>query len=190
MAKPAKPAPRWGDFSTTYTPVALTVAKTQPSVVWIALRTIPSFPDVAIMQQTPLEQINCVDTTEPPRSVLIIEDDDATADVLSIRLSQQGFTTYKAHTGHDGLALASAHHPNLVLLDLGLPDTSGLAVCQQLVDDPATCDIPIIILSGMQRPDIIRHSRSAGCRYYVRKPYDPNALLVLIDQAIEETELP
>lgn len=63
-----------------------------------------------------------------------------------------------------------------------------LRVCQQLVDNPATCDIPVIILSGMQRPDIIRRSRSAGCRYYVRKPYDPNALLVLIDQAIEESE--
>ena len=79
---------------------------------------------------------------------------------------------------------------DLVLLDLGLPDTSGLKVCQRLVDDPATSDIPIIVLSGIQKPDIIRSSRSAGCRYYVRKPYDPNALLVLIDRAIEETQLP
>ncbi len=142
------------------------------------------------MQQTPIEQPELIAVTEPPRSVLIIEDDDATANVLSTRLTRQGFTTYEAHTGHEGLEMASAHHPNLVLLDLGLPDTSGLTVCQRLVDDPATSDIPVIILSGLLKPDIIRSSRSAGCRFYVRKPYDPNALLVLIDRAIDETQLP
>ena len=116
------------------------------------------------MQQTPFELPEYVDAPAPARSVLIIEDDDATANVLATRLSRQGFTTYEAHTGHDGLELASAHHPSLVLLDLGLPDTSGLAVCQSLVDNPATSDIPVIVLSSLQRPDIIRRSRSAGCR--------------------------
>ena len=140
------------------------------------------------MQQTPLEQPEPVGVSAPPRSVLIIEDDEAIADVLAIRLARQGFKTFTAHSGHHGVELACAHHPSLVLLDLRLPDISGFNVCQELVENPATNDIPIIILSGMQRPDIIRRSRSAGCRYYIRKPYDPNALLVLIDQAITETE--
>ncbi len=140
------------------------------------------------MQQTPIEQSEPTDVSAPPRSVCIIEDDEAIADVLAIRLARQGFTTFTAHNGHQGVELACSQHPNLVLLDLGLPDISGFNVCQELVENPATNDIPIIILSGMQRPDIIRRSRSAGCRYYVRKPYDPNALLVLIDQAISETE--
>jgi len=48
--------------------------------------------------------------------------------------------------------------------------------------------IPVIVLSGMERPDVIRRSRAAGCLYYVRKPYDPNALLILINHAIGETE--
>ena len=47
--------------------------------------------------------------------------------------------------------------------------------------------IPVIILSGMERPDIIRRSRAAGCQYFVRKPYDPNALLILVQHAIGET---
>ena len=140
------------------------------------------------MQHDPVEQSDPVAVAAPPRSVLIIEDDELTAEVLSIRLGRQGFTTLTARSGRQGVELASSRHPDLVLLDLGLPDSSGFNVCQKLVDDPATSDIPIIILSGMQRPDIIRRARSVGCCYYVRKPYDPNALLVLIDQAIAETE--
>jgi CheY-like chemotaxis protein len=84
-------------------------------------------------------------------------------------------------------ALAQAEKPDLVLLDLGLPDVDGFELCQQLVDDETTCEIPIIILSGMENSDIVRRCRAAGCRYFVHKPYDPNALLTLIQQAIEES---
>jgi CheY-like chemotaxis protein len=74
----------------------------------------------------------------------------------------------------------------LILLDLRLPDADGFSVCQELADSSETCAIPVIILSGMERPDIIRRSRAAGCQYFVRKPYDPNALLILVQHAIGE----
>jgi CheY-like chemotaxis protein len=50
------------------------------------------------------------------------------------------------------------------------------------------CEIPVIIVGGLEEPDVIRRSRVAGCLYYVRKPYGPNALLTLIQQAIEESQ--
>ena len=115
-----------------------------------------------------------------------MDDDEALVELLSRRLQQQGYETLAADTGQAGLALARRELPVLVILDLRLPDTDGLSVCQQLVDSPETCSIPVIILSGMERPDIIRRCRAAGCYYFVRKPYDPNALLVLIRQAITE----
>lgn len=125
--------------------------------------------------------------TLPRRPILIIDDDQILVEVLSRRLQQQGFETLAAETGQQGLALARQELPALVILDLRLPDTDGFSVCQQLVDSPETCAIPVIILSGMERPDIIRRCRAAGCYYFVRKPYDPNALLVLIRQAIAES---
>jgi DNA-binding response OmpR family regulator len=129
------------------------------------------------------------DTFEPrERSILIIEDDEAMSEVLAVRLDRQGFTTHTAFCGAQGLKLARSVRPDLVLLDLRLPDVDGFTICQELVDDPETCGIPVIILSGMERPDIIRRSRAAGCQYFVRKPYDPNALLVLIDRAIREAD--
>jgi putative two-component system response regulator len=121
------------------------------------------------------------------RSVLVIDDDEAMAEVLSRRLEQQGFASKTADSGTEGLAIAQADRPDLILLDLRLPDKDGFAICEELADSPETCDIPVIILSGLERPDIIRRARAAGCYFFVRKPYDPNALLVLIRQAIEES---
>jgi len=126
------------------------------------------------------------DDTGGREMILIVDDDEAMSEVLSRRLKQQGFATATADSGAAGLAFARSHQPALVVLDLRLPDASGFTVCQHLADSPETCHIPVIILSGMERPDIIRRSREAGCDYFVRKPYDPNALLVLIRQALRE----
>jgi DNA-binding response OmpR family regulator len=126
------------------------------------------------------------DSAQRRHTILIVDDDEALADALSRRLRQQGFDTLTADCGRAGLAQAKVDRPSLIVLDVRLPDIDGLSICQQLADSPATCGIPVIILSGMARPDIIRRSRAAGCTYFVRKPYDPNAMLVLIRQAIEE----
>ena len=126
--------------------------------------------------------------TRQRQTILVVDDDEALVDVLTHRLAQQGFETLTAHSGKRGLILARSESPDLILLDLRLPDTDGFAICGQLADCSQTSGIPVIILSGMERPDIIRRSRSAGCYYFVRKPYDPNALLVLIRQAICEAE--
>lgn len=129
-----------------------------------------------------------VDDGDKRRSILIIDDDHDQADVLSRRLGSQGFETIVAHSGRNGMAIAKDRSPHLVLLDVRLPDVDGFVVCEELADDPDTCAIPVIMLSGMERPDIIRRSRAVGSQFYVRKPYDPNALLVLIDSAIREAE--
>ena len=74
-----------------------------------------------------------------------------------------------------------------ILLDVGLPDTSGLDVCMAIDESPDTCGTPIIVISGMHQQDLVRQTRAAGCRFFIQKPYDPNALLVLVRQAISES---
>jgi len=120
-------------------------------------------------------------------TILIVDDDEALVDVLSHRLRQQEFDTMTAESGESGLALARSERPSLIVLDLRLPDIDGFAICEELADSPDTCEIPVIILSGMERADILRRCRAAGCQYFVRKPYDPNALLLLIRQAIRDS---
>ena len=136
----------------------------------------------SVVEEPKLESV----TTDKRDRILIVDDDEALADVLSRRLGQQGFEAISADCGRDGLAKARSDRPALIVLDLRLPDTDGFTICEQLADSPDTCSIPVIILSGMERPDILRRSRAAGCHYFVRKPYDPNALLTLIRQAIRE----
>ncbi len=125
-------------------------------------------------------------TSQRRPTILIVDDDDALAEVLSRRLQQQGFDTTTADSGASGLSGARSEHPVLIVLDLRLPDMNGLEVCEELADSTDTCEIPVIILSGMEQPDLLRRCRSAGCYYFVSKPYDPNALLTLIHQAIRD----
>ena len=123
-----------------------------------------------------------------PRRILIVDDDPQQVEVLSYRLGKLGYRTLTAHRGTDAVHLAQSSRPHLVLLDVGLPDVDGLEVCQQLTDNETTCGIPVIVLSGLESPDIVRRSRGAGCQYYLCKPYDPNALLVLVENALDGAE--
>ncbi len=127
------------------------------------------------------------ESVEPVQSILIIEDDAGQREALTYRLTKQGYEVRSTGAGREGLSMARQDPPHLVLLDLRLPDMEGFSIGEELADDPATSTVPVIVLSAMERPDIIRRTRAAGCQYFVRKPYDPNALLVLIRSAIEET---
>lgn len=121
------------------------------------------------------------------RKVLVVDDDVGQLEVLERRLDSQGYDVITARNGMQALELARTKRVDIILLDIRLPDISGLEVCSELMDDPDTCGIPVILVSGMERPDMIRCARSAGCKFFIRKPYDPNALLVLVESALRQT---
>ncbi len=133
-------------------------------------------------------QLDGSSTAQRRRSILMIDDDQGQVEAMTHRLARQGYRTFAAGSARYGVEVALAQQPDLILLDLRLPDADGFEVCAQLTDHPDTCFIPVIVLSGMERADIVRTARAAGSQYFVRKPYDPSALLVLIEQAIEESQ--
>lgn len=122
---------------------------------------------------------------EPGRRILIVDDDELATSVLAGCLERVGFDVLTANSGRHGLALARVDRPDVILLDLGLPDIDGLDVCADLADDRETCEIPVIIITARESEDVVRASRTAGCRYFVHKPFDPNALLTLIQSAAD-----
>ena len=124
------------------------------------------------------------DITTPRRKILIIDDDREQVDVLAYRLERLGFTAATAHEGRSGLRKAQTSSPDLVLLDLNLPDVDGFEVCREIVDSPSTCGLPVIVVSGEDGENIVRDCRAAGSEFFIRKPYDPNVLLTVIEQAI------
>lgn len=119
--------------------------------------------------------------------ILIVDDDEAQVTTLCHSLMSLGYRVSVAGNVQDGSRLAYSERPDLVLLDIKLPDGNGLELCSEFNDDSETADIPVIIVSGTDKPDIVRQARSSGCHYFVRKPYDPNALLILVQNAIEES---
>ena len=94
--------------------------------------------------------------------------------------------------GSPGIGIAQIHNPELILLDVHLPDINGFDVLTQLRNDPATAKIPILILSADATPDQVRRFRDAGANEYMTKPLDLKLLLSLIDDYLfkESHELP
>lgn len=124
-----------------------------------------------------------------PDRVLLVDDETASVEALDIQLRLQGFEVVLVTTGREALDIARSWHPDAIVLDLCLPDISGLEICQELAANIGTADIPVIILSGMEGADIVRRCRAAGGMYYIAKPYDPNVLLLLISEAVAEHRL-
>lgn len=116
--------------------------------------------------------------------ILLIDDDQDQVEALAFALRRQGFEVPTAHSVETGRRAIEIHRPHLVIMDIRLPDGDGLSLCQELADSPTTCELPVIILSGMERSDIVRRARAAGCEFFLRKPYDPNALLLLAESAL------
>lgn len=139
-----------------------------------------------MVEQTITQLDPVAQATAGPFTILIVEDDEAQILPLEYRLRKQGYQVTTALSAAEAREVATRQRPDLVLLDLRLPDQDGFGLCAQLADHPSTCGVPIIVVSAMESPDIVRQARSAGGSYYVRKPYDPNVLLTLIEQALRD----
>ena len=130
------------------------------------------------------QQVGVLDRPSQPR--ILVVDRSSEGPELCRRLARQGYTTYAARRYDEAGLLARQHQPHVVLLDLGKRPHEGLAFCAQFSDAPETCGIPVIVLSRSSG-DVVRRVRSAGGRFYVGKPYDPNVLLALIEASLRET---
>ena len=119
-------------------------------------------------------------------TVLVIEDDPLQVELLEDGLTRNGFHVRTCRTANGGLRIARNERPDVIVLDLGLPDSDGMKVCESLADDPETSQIPIIIISGTTDSDVVRRSRASGGKFFLHKPYDPNTLLLLINKAIDD----
>ena len=113
-------------------------------------------------------------------TILIIEDEKNIQELLKYNLEEAGYHTLKAVKGNEGLQLAQKQKPDLVLLDLMLPELSGIEVCKILKNNSATSPIPIIMLTakGTETDKII--GLELGADDYITKPFSPRELLARI----------
>ncbi len=106
--------------------------------------------------------------------ILIIDDEKLAVDMLGKLLAKRGFEVYKADSGQDGLRKAYHHQPDLVLLDVVLPDMDGWEICRRLRE---LSDMPIIFVSARKDKNDIIKGLEIGADDYVTKPFDDDELV-------------
>ena len=115
--------------------------------------------------------------------ILVVDDEKDVVELLKFLLEKDGHKVSTAHNGKDALSAARQNHPELLLLDVMMPEMDGYTVQTQLLEDPKTKDIPIIILTAKgQLRDVF--AMSANVKAYIEKPFDPKTLRQKISESL------
>ena len=113
-------------------------------------------------------------------SILVVEDEEEIQELLRYNLTKEEYRVSLAGTGEDALAGARARPPDLVLLDLMLPGVDGLEVCRRLRADPATREIPIVMLTAKGEEVDVVTGLELGADDYITKPFSPRVVIARV----------
>ncbi len=114
------------------------------------------------------------------KRILVVEDEQDIAEMIAYNLEREGFQVESAHSGEEGLSKAKADHPDLVVLDIMLPEMNGLDVCRALRSDRATQGIPIVMLTARDEEIDVVTGLEVGADDYITKPFSPKVLIARI----------
>ena len=104
------------------------------------------------------------------KKVLIVEDNELNMKLFNDLLEAHGYATVQTRNGMEALDLARAHRPDLILMDIQLPEVSGLQVTQWIKDDPTLKHIPVIAITAFAMKGDEEKIRQGGCEAYLSKP--------------------
>jgi two-component system cell cycle response regulator DivK len=122
--------------------------------------------------------------------ILIVEDNEKNMKLARDVLRFKGYRTLEAGTAAEGIVLAQAHHPALVLMDVQLPDTDGVTALGRLRAAPATADIPVVALTAFAMKDDRARFLAAGFDGYLAKPIDVRQFAEQVRQFCERAPQP
>jgi CheY-like chemotaxis protein len=120
--------------------------------------------------------------------VLVVDHDRDVLDKVTAVLSQAKIACRCCTTCDEAIAAAQGTPPDLILCDVNLHGESGIDLYERIKQQPGLEHMPVMFLSGIQLPDIIRRRYADGGTYCLRKPFDPVVLVELIDQALAVPE--
>ncbi len=118
------------------------------------------------------------------KTVMIVEDNELNMKLFSDLLHAQGYETLQTRDGMEALALACRHRPNLILMDIQLPEVSGLEVTKWIKDDDRVSDIPVVAVTAFAMKGDEERIRQGGCEAYISKPISVPMFLETIRQFI------
>jgi DNA-binding response OmpR family regulator len=121
----------------------------------------------------------------PKRRVLVVDDNLDTVESMAYLIKTMGHDVQFALTGFAAVNIASAFRPEIVLLDIGLPDTKGDRIARQIKSERGLENVRIIAISGRAEDEDRRNALAAGCEDYRVKPLDPAVLVRLLEEPQE-----
>lgn len=113
----------------------------------------------------------------PGEKILVIEDEHDIRELIAYNLESEGYEIIKAAAGNEGIDKAKRRLPDLILLDIMLPDIDGLEVCRKLKREETTRDIPIIMLTAKSEDSDVISGLELGAEDYITKPFSPRVLI-------------
>jgi adenylate cyclase len=123
--------------------------------------------------------LGALSMNDPPR-ILVVDDNETNRDIIVTRLEANGYETLQAADGQEALAVAMQHHPDLVLLDVMMPNIDGLDVCRQLKSDAALAFTPVVLVTAKTATQDVVAGLDAGADEYLTKPIDQAALVARV----------
>jgi len=108
------------------------------------------------------------DAQDQTRTVLVVDDDPKAVELIALNLPSPAYATVRAYSGQEAIVLAHRVRPDLILLDLMMPDVTGFDVVQRLQDDPSTADIPILVVTAREITELDRQVLNADPSHVVR----------------------
>jgi len=118
--------------------------------------------------------------------ILIVDDEQDIREITQKKLIQAGYEVLIASTGEEALAICSANHPDLVLLDIAIPEMDGYQTCQRIKADEQTKDIAVLFVTGkgLLPEGIDKHCQDLGASGYISKPFPIETLIGKITEIL------
>ena len=123
-------------------------------------------------------------TAKPTATILVIDDDPFLLTAVAAALHLMGYESHCARDREAAMKGARSLDLDLIICDIDLGEANGLDLCREIRELPERAETPVIFVSGVDLPDLLRRTREAGGTYFLRKPYDPNVLLDLVEKAL------
>jgi DNA-binding response OmpR family regulator len=118
--------------------------------------------------------------------ILIIDDDVETTNLLDMILNMEGYNVSSVNIGPDGINAANEFNPDLIILDLMMPDMDGLQICRDLRKDSDYNKTPIIVFTAIGNEALMENVINSGANDYLNKPMDKDDLLSMIEKWIKK----
>lgn len=124
------------------------------------------------------------------KTILVIDDDEANRQVLEILLRRENIRAIPAPDGKSGLELARSRQPDLILLDVFMPEEDGFEILEQLKQEPATAKIPVVIFTILEQEQSRKKAVAMGACDYITKPFDMKEIVLRIREIAERKKCP